>query len=201
MSELGKLEKPSVDSFAGKKKIYCVPNVIIFKDLPDEYASLSNKYWTDVFMQLDKLESAWEIQKIFCENIYISGDEALNVLQKTNERAFELIKQKIDKGAALIPLENKELFGAFIDWRNCLGVVRTPDIFKKVYDFYNDALNKRLEYIQNTIFDNLKDGEATLLIMEDEIRAKMQFPIDIEIFLVRPPSYDDIIRWLRDNMQ
>lgn len=200
MSELGKLEKPSADSFTGKKKLYCVPNVILFKDLPDEYTALSNKYWSDVLKQLDKLETAWEIQKIFCENIYIGGEEALNVLQKTNERAFELIKQKIEKGASLIPIENKELLGAFIDWRNCLGVVRTPEIFRKVYDFYTEALNKRLEHVHNTILSNIQEGEASLLVMEDEMRAKLQFPVDIEVFLVRPPSYDDIIRWLRDNM-
>ncbi len=201
MSELGKLEKPTVDSFMGKKKLYCVPNVIFFKDLPNEYETLSNRYWADVFIQLDKLETAWEIQKIFCENIYISGEEALNVLEKTNQKAFELIKQRIEKGASLIPLENKELLGEFIDWRNCLGVVRTPDIFRKVYDFYAEALNKRLEHVQNTILSNMHEGEASLLIMEDEMRAKIQFPPDIEVFLVRPPSYDDIIKWFRKNMQ
>lgn len=201
MSEIGRLEKPHKDTFAGKKKLYCVPNVIHFKDLPEEYIQLSNRYWSDVFAQIDKLETAWEIQKIFCENIYISGDEALNVLEKTNQKAFEIIKRKTEKGASLIPLEDKQLLGVFIDWRNCLGVVRVPEVFKKVYDFYIEALNKRVEHIQNTILHNLEECEASLLVMEDEIRAKLQFPAEIEVFLVRPPSYDDVIRWIRDNMQ
>jgi len=28
----------------------------------------------------------------------------------------------------------------------------------------------------------------------------LQFPKDIEVFLITPPSYDDILRWLRDKL-
>jgi hypothetical protein len=38
-----------------------------------------------------------------------------------------------------------------------------------------------------------------LLIIKDEDRAKLQFPSDIEVFLVTPPSYDDIMRWFREK--
>lgn len=201
MSELGKLERPHADSYMFKKKLYCVPNAIPFMDVSDEYAKLLDRYWEDIFKQLDKLEIAWKIKKVFCENIYLEGQEALNVLANTNKKAFNLIQQKIDQGALIIPIENKEILGSFIDWRNCLSVVRTVDVFKQVYDFYLDALNKRLQHIQNIIENNLQAEEASLLIMEDEMRAKLQFPSDIEVFLVRPPSYDDIIRWVRDNFQ
>lgn len=201
MSELGKLEKPAADSYMLKKKLYCVPNVIPFMDVSDEYTILLNKYWEDIFKQLDKLDIVWKIQKVFCENIYIEGDEALNVLAKTNKKAFDLIHKKIEGGASFIPIENKEILGSFIDWRNCLSVVRTEEVFRQVYNFYLEALNKRLQHIQNIIESNLQAEEASLLIMEDEIRAKFQFPSDIEVFLVRPPSYDDLVRWFRDNFQ
>lgn len=201
MSELGKLEKPATDSYMFKKKLYCVPNVIPFADLSDEYTVLLNKYWEDIFKQLDKLDIVWKIQKVFCENIYVEGEEALNVLAKTNKKAFDLIYKKIEGGASFLPIENKEILGSFIDWRNCLSVVRTEEVFRQVYNFYLEALNKRLQHIQNIIENNLQAEEASLLIMEDEIRAKLQFPADIEVFLVRPPSYDDIIRWFRDNFQ
>jgi hypothetical protein len=36
--------------------------------------------------------------------------------------------------------------------------------------------------------------------MKDEDRAKVQFPRDVEVFLITPPSYDDIIRWIRDRI-
>ena len=46
---------------------------------------------------------------------------------------------------------------------------------------------------------NLAEGEAGMLIMKNEDRAKLQFPSDIEVFLVTPPSYDDILRWFREK--
>jgi len=201
MTELGKLEKPSADTFADKRKLYCVPNVIPFMDVSEEYTDLSGRFWQDISQQLEKLEAAWKINKVFCENIYLEGQEAMNVLAKTNEKAFNLIQKKIENGAVFIPVENKEILGEFIDWRNCLGVVRTMDVFKKVYGFYLDALNKRIQHVRNIIEGNLQAGEASLLIMEDEIRAKIQFPPDMEVFLVRPPSYDDLLRWFRENLE
>jgi hypothetical protein len=35
--------------------------------------------------------------------------------------------------------------------------------------------------------------------MRDEDRVRLQFPNDIEVFLVTPPSYDDIVRWFREK--
>ncbi|MCX8030914.1 MAG: hypothetical protein N3A59_04950 [Thermodesulfovibrionales bacterium] len=201
MNELGKIEKPSVDSFSQKRKIYCVPNVVPFSDLPEEYTNLANKYWEDVNKQLNKLNVIWQVKKIFCENIFVEGKEALDILEKTHKKVFEIIYSKIQEGASLIPLDNKDLLGIFVDWRNCLSVVRTPEVFKEVYHFYSLALDKRLNYIKETIEKNLSSDEASLLVMEDEMRAKIQFNPDIEVFLVRPPSYDDVIKWLRDNLR
>lgn len=201
MTELGKLEKPTVDNYSFKRKLYCVPNVIPFTDISDEYTKLLDNYWRDIVLQLEKLTNVWKIKKIFCENIYLEGQDALEVLQNTNKKAFDIIQTKIQEGASLVPLENKELFGLFIDWRNCLSVVRTADVFRQVYSFYNEALNKRLQHIKEVIENNLSEEEASLLLMEDEIRAKIQFPPDIEVFLVRPPSYDDLLKWLRNNLR
>ncbi len=201
MSQLGRLEKPSTESYIGKKKIYCVPNVIPLIDVSVEYTKLINTYWDDIFKHLDRLELVGKVQKIFCENIYIEGQEALDVIKNTNEKVFELIQKKIELGATFMPIEDKEILGTFIDWRNCLGVIRTVEVFKQAYNFYLEALSKRLEHIRNIIESNLQAGESGLLVMEDEIRSKIQFSQDIEVFLVRPPSYDDILRWIRDNFQ
>jgi hypothetical protein len=52
----------------------------------------------------------------------------------------------------------------------------------------------------NLIESKLLEAEAGLLIMKDEDRSKLQFPKDIEVFLITPPSYDDIMRWFRERM-
>ncbi len=201
MVELGKIEKPDAESFSGKRKLYCVPNVLIVESAPEEYKKLANKYWDEVSGHIAKLEIAGKIKKIFADNITSMDKEAIDELVKINEKALQLIKSKIEEGAELFPLESEEIFGPFIDWRNCLHIIRTEEAAQKVLGFYMEFLNKRLEHILGVIEKNLLSDEAGLLIMADEYRAKLQFPSDIEIFLVTPPSYDDLMRWLRDRMK
>ncbi len=201
MAELGKIEKPSAENFEGKRKLYCVPNVYPFKDAPVDYAELINRFWDDVTRQTDRLELAGKIRKIFCENITVGGQEAYDALAKLNEPVLRLIRKKIDEGAELFPLENDEIFGPFLDWANCLNVVRTNEAFAKVYGFYSELSVRRLEHAAGLIEGNLLAGEAGLLIMRDEDRVQLKLPADIEIFLVTPPSYDDILKWMRDRMK
>jgi hypothetical protein len=91
--------------------------------------------------------------------------------------------------------------GPYTDWSNCLRVVYTREVFQKVFGFYNEIAEKRLGHILDVIEKNLSEAEAGLLILKDEDRVKLQFPKDIEVFLITPPSYDDIMRWLRERMK
>jgi hypothetical protein len=131
--------------------------------------------------------------------IYLQGEEMLNILARFNERIQQIVKKKLEEGGTRLPLEDKEIFGSFIDWGNCLKVVSTKEVFTKVLEFYTELSNKRLQHILSVIDSNLAEAEAGLLIMKDEDRAKLQFSGDIEVFLVTPPSYDDIMRWFREK--
>jgi len=119
---------------------------------------------------------------------------------KINERIPQIIRNKSEEGGVLIPLENKDILGPYTDWGNCLRVVFTREVFKRVLEFYTEAAEKRLQHIMSLIESKLLEAEAGLLIMKDEDRAKLQFPKDIEVFLITPPSYDDIMRWFRERM-
>ncbi len=199
MAELGKIERPAAEEFAGKRKLYCVPNIYPLKDAPDDYSGLVNKYWDEAVQQTERLEAAGKIRKIFCESISVRGDEAYEALSGINERALQLIRKKVEEGAELIPLEKEEIFNPFLDWANCLSVVRTKEVFSKVFEFYAGLGSKRLQYAAGLIDENLPGGEAGLLIMRDEDRVQLQLKADIEVFLVTPPSYDDVMRWFRDK--
>ena len=200
MVELGQIDRPSAESFSGKRKLYCIANIYPLYDAPDDYKELFTKYWDDVAQQIEKIEIAGKIRKIFCEMIYLQGEEMLNILARFNERIQQIVKKKLGEGGTLLPLEDKEIFGPFIDWGNCLKVVSTQEVFAKVLEFYTDFSNKRLQHMLSVIDSNLTEDEAGLLIMKDEDRAKIQFPTDIEVFLVTPPSYDEIIRWFREKL-
>jgi hypothetical protein len=199
MSELGKIERPAAESFAGKRKLYCVPNIYPLKDAPDDYSGLVNRFWDEAAQQTERLEAAGKIKKIFCESISVGGEEAYDALTTINERALQFIKKKVGEGAELFPVEEEEIFGPFLDWANCLSVVRTKEVFSKVFEFYSGLSSKRLQHAAELIDGNLTEDEAGLLIMRDEDRVQLQLKTDIEVFLVTPPAYDDILRWFRDK--
>jgi hypothetical protein len=200
MTELGKIQRPDVEEFRGKRKIYCIANIYPIEDAPNDFKELLNKYWDEVVRQLDKLEHAGKSRKIFCDLIPEQSDQALGILNKMNERCYQIIRQRMDQGDTLIPLEREDIFGPYTDWGNCLRVVFTKEVFTKVLGFFMESAEKRSQQIIKVIDENLAESEAGLLIMKDEDRAKLQFPKDIEVFLITPPSYDDIIRWLRNQL-
>jgi hypothetical protein len=199
LTEIGKIEKPEAARFSEKKKLYCVPNVYPLKDSSEEYQKLFNAYWSEVAQQLEKLEAIGGIKKIFYENIYVQGEEALEVISKMNESVLQIIKAKVEKGAVLLPIETEEIFGAYLDWSNCVRIVRTKPVFDTIFALYTETFNKRIKHILNVIESNLSEKEAGLLIIKDEDRTRLQFPQDIEVFLVTPPSYDSILKWIRDK--
>jgi hypothetical protein len=199
MVELGKIQRPEAGDFIDKKKLYCVADIYTPDDAPDDYKELVDKYWDEVVRQLEKIEVAGKIKKIFCEIITGEDEENLEILARISGRLSELVKKRVEEGGTLFPLENKEILGPYTDWGNCLRVVFTREVFTRVLEFYREFSEKRLQHIMEVIEKNLSEADAGLLIMKDEDRTQMQFPKDIEIFLVTPPSYDAIIRWFRDK--
>lgn len=201
MAELGKIEKPDAASFSGKRKLYCIPAFYPAEEAPDEYKALFENYWDEVGQHLDKLEAAGMVKRVFCENIHLQADEALDMLSKINGRAFEIVRKKVEAGAFIVPVEKSEILGPFLDWSNCLHVVRTDEVFRKVLGFYTELAEQRIQHIIDTIDGNLSESEAGLLIIQDEDRVKLRLPEDIEIFLVAPPAYDNLTKWIKGRLR
>jgi hypothetical protein len=200
MVELGQIQRPQAEEFSGKRKLYCIANIYPIEEAESDYRELVTKYWDEVALQIEKIEAAGKAQKIFCEIVYQQGDEALDVLGRINEQMVQIIKKKIGEGSTLVPLESKEILGPYTDWGNCLRVVFTKEVFTKILEFYKEFSEKRLQHFMSVIDSNLDESEAGLLFMKDEDRSKIQFPKDIEVFLITPPSYDDIMRWFREKV-
>lgn len=200
MVEFSKIQRPDVETFSKKRKLYCVAN-IFYPDAPDDFKGLIEKYWDEVEKQIEKIEIAGKVKKIFCEFIYDDSQESLEKLGKTDSKLSNLIRKKIEEGAKLLPIEDKEIFEPLMDWFNCLKIVFTKEVFNKILEFYRDLSDKRLNKILEVINANLEPEEAGLVVMQADDRAKLQFPNDIEVFLITPRSYDDIMRWFRDKIQ
>jgi hypothetical protein len=199
MTEIGKIDKPDAEKYKNKKKIYFVRNLYLPKNATDKYKDIFNRYWDEVEEHLVKLEIAGKISKIFCESIYMTGEESMKVLKAINERLEGIVKKKIEDGAELLPLEDKEIFRIYLDWYNCLTLVRSPKVHETIHKFLDETISDRFNYIKSVLQENIADSEAGLLIMRDEDREFLEIPDDIEFFFVTPPAYDDLMQFIRDS--
>lgn len=199
MIEIGKFDRPDVANFKNKKKIYFVRNLYLPQSASEKYRDIFKRYWNEVEEHLAKLEVAGKVSKVFCESIYMTGEDSLKVLSAMNARLEQIVKKRINTGAAFPPLEDEEIFGAYIDWSNCLIIVRMSTVHKTVHQFLKDAIVKRFEHVNAVLRESIGDGEAGLLIMRDEDREFLILPDDIEFFLISPPAYDDLLKYMRDR--
>jgi hypothetical protein len=199
MPEIGKIVKPDAASYKDKKKIYFVRNLYLPQNSTDKYKEIFYRYWSEVEEHLDKLEVAGKVSKIFCESVYMTGEESMKVLSAMNVRLEQIVKKKIDAGGEFLPLEDRDIFGAYVDWNNCLMLVRVPEVYEKIYKLFKETVRERFKHISSVLTENIAVGEAGLLIMRDEDREFLELPADFELFYITPPAYDDLLQFIRDS--
>lgn len=193
--ELGKIEKPPVEEFKTGRKLYFVPLIYCRKESPAEYLEKFNKYWNQVENQMSDLElKLGKVDKIYHELIPAGGEDGIKAIKDLNDKSYQLVKNRLDKGAQLEATEDRELLTEFMDWSRCLVVgLQNQKVFTKVYESYTEANKKRNEYIAGQIDETLKVDEIGILFMREG--HQVQFPSDIQVFYVAPPALDEIKRW------
>ena len=199
MTEIGKINKPDVEKYKNRKKIYFVRNLYLPKNATDQYKNIFDRYWKEVDEHLAKIEVAGKIDKIYCESLYMSGEDAMRVLKSMNAALEKIIKNKIDAGAELLPLEDKEIFGSYVDWNNCMMVIRTSKVYDKVQEELTAVIRDRFKHIKSVLESGIGEAEAALLLMRSEDRDSLELSDDIEVFVISPPAYDDLMKFLRDR--
>jgi len=197
--KLGKVEKPSVEEFKKGRKLYFVPLIYGGRDSPAEYLEKFNKYWNQVENQVSDLElKLGRVNKLYHELIPVSGEDGIKAIKDLNDRSYQMVKNRIDKGAQLEATEDSELLTEFMDWSRCLAIgLQNQKVFTKVYESYAEASRKRNDHIAKHIDETLKSDEIGVLFMREG--HQVQIPSDIEVFYVAPPALDEINRWLRDS--
>jgi hypothetical protein len=196
--ELGKIEKPSAESFKGTRKLYFVPLLISAKDLPLEIAVKIDHYWDEVAAHIANLESKLgQITRIYHELVPEAGAKGVKLLDDLNMGSKMLVQSHLEKGAVLEATEDNETLSELMDWSRCLSLnLQSQNVFSKILEFYTQANQKRNAGITERLNGTLKDNETGILIMAEG--HQIQFPQDIQLFYVAPPSLDEIKRWLRD---
>ncbi len=197
--ELGKIEKPEVNSFKQNRKVLQVPLVYAGKDAPSDYLELFEKYWQQVAENIAKLESRLgRVTVIFHETVSAGGDEGLKILETLNLKSYELACGRCKGEARLHCVEDQDMLTEVMDWERCLVMGLLNDkVASRIYEFYTEATRKRYQYISKAIDEALKDGDVALLFIREG--HLVQFPSDIDVFSVAPPALDEIHRWARDR--
>jgi hypothetical protein len=196
--EVGKIEKPPVERFEPKRKLFLVPLIFSGKDAPAEYVEKFEHYWDQAREHVGNLEmKLGKINKIYHELISIPGEDGMKVIQKMNDKSYQIASSKYENGAELLAIEDKDLMEESMDWERCLAIgLMSQEVARKVAEFYIQASRKRYEHMAKTIDETLKDREAGILFIREG--HWVQFPKDVEVFSVYPPAFDEIQRWLRE---
>jgi len=197
--ELGKVEKPEVSSFKESRKILQVPLIYAGKNSPAEYLDLYEKYWQQVNEMVAKLEGKLgRVTLIYHETVNADGEDGLKMLEGLHPKSHGMVNDRCKESGSLKCIEVSELLEEVIDWERCIMVgLISEKVAKQVYESYGEASRKRYQYISKTIDETLKPGDVALLFIREG--HLVQFPQDIEVFMVAPPALDEIHRWARER--
>ena len=192
--QLGKIEKPEAEQFRSKRKLCLVPLIFSGEEAPPEYKEKFNLYWEQVNNHITSLESKiGQVSHVYHESITLAGEEGLKLMEKLNPASFGIAREKCQGGAVFEATEDMELAGESMDWERFLlaGFV-SQKVAKIVSESYVEVMKKRYEYTARAIDESLKDNEVGVLFIREG--HAVQFPRDIEVFSVSPPTLDEIHR-------
>lgn len=199
--ELGRVEKPEVSSFKQTRKIVQVPLVYSSKDAPPDYVELFEKYWQQVDEMITKLEARLgRVTVILHESIADSGEEGYKVMQELNPQSHTICMARSKNGGRLVAFEDPALLADVMDWERCMMIgFLSENVARRVYESFSESSKLRYQHISKAIADLLKDGDIALLFIREG--HAVQFPPDVDVFMVAPPALDEIHRWARDRRE
>ena len=199
MSTLGQFPKPEAGQYQGRRKLFLVPTFLFSAELPDEGQQLLDRYWSEVRDHVQNLErSLGSVSHVFHESLYVDGDAGMRLLEAVNPRGCSFIQAMCQSTARLEATEDRALVEESMDWQRCMSVgLLSEKVRSTAQEGYQEATAKRYEHIAARLDDTLKENEAGALFIGEDHRV--QFPSDIQVFYVAPPSLDALKRWLEDQ--
>lgn len=197
--ELGKIEKPTVESFGKRRKLLFVPLIFSAPEPEAEFLEKVLKYWDEVDAHIAGLESKLgAVKQVYHELIPVGGEQGCKAIEELNSSSYQVVRARLDRGAVVQPIEDVDSLTEFMDWGRCLAVgLQNQKVIATVLESYSGARTRRNQSIAKKIDDTLKEGDVGILLMREG--HEIQFPPDIEVFYIAPPRLDEIKRWLRDR--
>ncbi len=196
--ELGRIERPTAESFAGKRKLLLVP--LSYEPPPgvEEGLEVLHRYWSQVQSNVASLESRLgSVQHIYHEALTESSAAGLQYLQEAGFRSYPLVQERYERGATLEATEDREVLLEMQDLRQCLMLpLVSPRVAQQLQGWLSEGTRRRYGHITACLNETLNSGDVGLLVISEH--HQVQFPLDIEVFYVRPPALDEYQRWFQE---
>ena len=197
MAELGRIERPSLESYRGKRKLLLVPLLAMPPEDATDGVAIIGRYWEQVQTQVTSLEMGvgW-VKHVYHETLPVGGDDGLRMLEASGEiGSHRLAQTKCQTGAVLEEAEDAETLLESMDLQRCLMMpFASQKVAAQLQQWLGEATRRRNEHFIQRIDETLGEDEVGLLLVNE--RHQLQFPQDIEVFYVAPPALDEYRRWV-----
>jgi len=195
--ELGRITRPEAKQFKNGRRLFLLPLIFIPPSPPKALQEIVERYWQEALSQIEGLESRiGDVKRIYHEMIALDGESGLSMLASLNTGSYNLARKMTQKGSEFSSIEDSDLLNEFMDWGRCLSTgLYSHKVLTTVLQSYQETQEQRNKEMANRLDNSLGNDEIGLLIVTENHR--MQFPADIEVFYVAPPSLDEYKRWLR----
>ena len=201
MTTLGQFPKPEADRFAGQRKLLLAPTFAIHPGDEGEGRDLLDRYWSEVRDHVHNLErSLGAVRYVFHEALFAGGEEGMRLIEQLNPLGYSFISALCQSTATLTVTEDGDTLHENFDWQRCLSIgLASEKVRNLAVEGYQDTTRRRYEQMRESIDATLGEGETgALFISEDH---GVQFPADVQVFYVAPPSLDALKRWLAGQMR
>lgn len=196
---LGQMPRPAAEEFRQGRRLLQVPFPPAPPQSPEDYTSRLRTYWEEVDGQVRNLElRLGRLARIYHEGVFEEGDRGMEFLERFNGESARMVRIWCAAGAVLERTEEAALVQEMLDWERCLvQPLFSEKVVNHISQQYQEAAKRRYEHIAQRIQESLKAQETGMLIMDE--RHRFQFPPDIQIFYVSPPSLDGLRRRLQQK--
>ena len=196
---LGDIGRPTIDQFAGLRRLLLVPFVSAVHE-DEELSALVERYWEEAARQVRNLEERLGgLGQMYLEGAVVGGESEVEALKRASPAAAPFVRDAIGRGATLRKTEDADTLLEAIDLQRCLMVAQgSPTVANRLFEWLADARKRRYATIARRIDETLPaEGVAVLVISQDH---QVQFASDIRVFYVAPPVLDQIHRWVRAHV-
>lgn len=201
MTTIGQIPKPEAERFREDRKLLLVPLIVAFPGLPEEGRNIVDRYWSEARDHIENMERRLgSIKHVYHEAIDSSDDGGLKTLDDMNPAVSGFVRALCRSGATMEATEDRALLEESTDWQRCLTMgLMSEKVLKQASDGYQESTKLRYEHIANRIDTTLGENEVGALFIGQDHRV--QFPIDVQVFYVSPPSLDEYRRWVENQMR